>query len=108
MINDDNEDIPAEGVFTDQRLWGRPAKVWWQQEVMRAFPSVEDRLKVLEPLEAAMIGYGTTTLFYHLEEIAGHYVTFKSADDETFIYVNVRLGAPILVDLPEPLRDGRS
>lgn len=101
-INDDNE-IPAEGVFTQQRLCGRPAKVWWHQEVMRAFPRVEDRLKVLEPLEAAMIGYGTTTLFYHIEEVAGHHVTFESADDDAFIYVNVRLGAPILVDLPDLL-----
>lgn len=101
MTHDD--DIPAEGVFTEQRLWGRPAKVWWQQEVMRAFPRVEDRLKVLEPLEDAMIDCGTTTLYYHIEKVAGHNVTFESADDEEFIYVNVRLGAPILVDLPEEL-----
>ncbi|MDP3196935.1 hypothetical protein [Tabrizicola sp.] len=101
MIDDD--DIPAEGVFTDQRIWGLPAKLWWQQEVMRAFPKVEDRLKVLEPLEAAMIRYGTTTLLYHLEEVAGHYVTFDSAEDEEFIYVNVSLGGPILIDLPEEL-----
>lgn len=97
------DDIPDEGVFTDQWIWGRPAKVWWDQEVMRAFPRVEDRLKVLEPLETAMIGYGTTTFFYHLERVAEHWVAFETADDDQVIYVNVRLGAPMLVSLPKEL-----
>ena len=101
MIDDD--DIPAEGVITDQWIWGRPAKVWWDPEVMRAFPRVGDRLKVLEPLEAAMIDYGATTFFYHLERVAEHWVAFQTADDDDFIYVNVRLGAPMLVSLPKEL-----
>lgn len=95
----DDDDIPQEGVFTDQWLWGRRAKVWFQREVMLAFPKVEDRLPILRALEDAMIRNGTTTLFYHMEQMGGHFVLYETADDEAFIYVNVRLGEPIAFPL---------
>jgi hypothetical protein len=64
----DDDDIPQEGLFTDQWLWGRRAKVWFQREVMLAFPKVEDRLPILQTLEDTMIRYGTARLFYHMEQ----------------------------------------
>jgi hypothetical protein len=98
----DDDDIPAEGVFTDQWIWGRRAKVWFQKEVMLAFPRVEDRLPILQALEATMIGCGTAELFYHMERMGDRFVLYESAEDEGCIYVNVRIGAPIAV----PLLDG--
>ena len=100
----DDNDIPPEGVFTDQWLCGRPTKVWFQREVILAFPRVADRLPILQALEDAMVRCGTATLFYHMEQIDGHFVQYESAEDEDYIYVNVRIGAPIAVPLPVALR----
>jgi hypothetical protein len=99
----DDDGIPPEGVFTDQWIWGRRAKVWFQREVMLAFPRVEDRLQILQALEDTMTRYGTATLFHHMEQIAGHFVLYETAEDEAFIYVNGRVGDPIAVPLPVAL-----
>ncbi|MFC3088146.1 hypothetical protein [Tabrizicola soli] len=101
-------DIPLEGIYTDQWLWSRPAKVWWQREVMLAFPKAEDRVPILGALENTMIACGTATLYYHLERIAEQWVKFESADDDEVIYVNVELGAPMIVDVPDELLPSRS
>jgi hypothetical protein len=99
----EEHEIPVEGIYTDQWLWGRRAKVWWQREVMLAFPKVEDRIPILDALENTMVACGTATLYYHLERIVEHWVKFESADDDEFIYVNVELGAPIMVEVREEL-----
>lgn len=107
-MRDDDDDIPKEGVFTDQRLLGRAARVWWQREVMLAFPKVSERLMVLDRLEETMINCGTTTIFYHCDVIATQFLTFESAEDEGgVIYVNVKTGTPIHFYLPE-LSEGRT
>lgn len=100
----DDDGIPPEGVFTDHWIWGRRAKVWFQRDVMLAFPRVEDRLQILQALEDTMIRHGTATLFYHMEQMAGHFVLFETAEDAAFIYVNVRVGEPIAFPLPVALR----
>jgi hypothetical protein len=99
-MHDDNA-FPAEDVFTDQWLCGRPTKVWWHRNVMLAFPGANDRLLILQALEDAMIQYGTTTFYLHVEQIGAHFVTYATADDGRIIYVNVTIGAPILIQLPE-------
>lgn len=98
MIKD--EDVPVEGMKTDEWLCRYRAKVWWQREVILAFPKVEDRQPILQALEDTMISCGTSTLYYHAEELDGHFLTFETADDEEVIYVNVRIGEPIIVAEP--------
>jgi hypothetical protein len=100
----ENDDIPDEGVTTDEWLRG-PARVWWQSEVMLAFPSVEDRTPILQALETTMIACRTATLYYHMEVIDGHFLRYETAEDEKFIYVNVTMGVPILIEVPEELLD---
>lgn len=102
----ENDDIPAEGVTTDEWLWGRRARVWWQREVMLEFPGVEDRTPILQALEKTMIACGTATLYYNLEVINGHFLRYETAEDEQFIYVNVAICAPIVFEIPEELMDG--
>ncbi len=107
-MRDDEDDIPEEGVFTDQRLLGHAAKVWWQREVMLAFPRVSDRVMILERLEQTMIACGTTTLYYHCEVIGTQFLTFETAEyEDRVIYVNVKTGTPICFHIPE-LFEGQS
>ncbi|MDM7933660.1 hypothetical protein [Tabrizicola sp.] len=93
-----DEDIPVEGIKTDEWLCGYRAKVWWQRDVILAFPGVSDRRLILQALEKTMIACGTATLYYHLEELGPHFLQIETAEADEVIYVNVRLGTPILFD----------
>ena len=101
MIDDD--DIPAAGLLTEQEICGRPALVFWQPEAIRAFPGDAEQLKAIERLEAAMIRYPTVTVLYHIEQVDGHHVTFKTSENRGCIFVTVALGRPIVNRLPQEL-----
>ena len=92
-----DEDVPVEGMKADEWLCGYRAKVWWQREVMLAFPSATDRGPILDALEKTMGSYGTATLFYHLEKVGPHFLQMETAETDDIIYVNVRIGEPIIV-----------
>lgn len=95
MMNE--HDVHFEGVRTDEWVWGRSARVWWDQEAFLAFPTVEDRREVLSYLETEMINCGTATLYYHAAEVGKKLVLFDSAEDAEVICINVRLGQPIML-----------
>lgn len=103
MIDDD--DFPAQDMLTEQRICGRLALVCWELEAIRAFPRPADRLKVIERLEAAIIRYATVTVLYHIEQIDGHHVTFKTLEDRGCNFVTIWLGRPIVNRLPQELLD---
>jgi hypothetical protein len=90
--------VPPEGVRTEEWVWGRHAFVWWDREAFLAFPAVGDRRTALSKLEAEMINCGTATLYYHAAKIGGEFVVVQSGEDERTIYINVRLGQPIMLD----------
>lgn len=96
-----DEDFKVVGVKTDEWLCGYRAKVWWQREVMLAFPRDTDRRLVLQALEKTMIACGTATLYYNLEKVGQHFLRMETAEADEVIYVNVQIGEPIVFDIPE-------
>lgn len=105
----DNEIDPDGGIRTVERLCDCRAEVWWDDAAKEAFSNEGARHKVLEPLEATMRHYETTTLYYHAEEIDGRYVTYQTAEEGGCIYVAVMISAPIVIegfDLDALLADG--
>jgi hypothetical protein len=97
----EDEDLSPEHAITDEWLYGHRAKVYWQSEVMVAFPKVSDRRLILQAIEKTMISCRTATLYYCLEQVCGHFLKIESTEAETVILVTVEMGAPILVDVPE-------
>lgn len=94
----DHDNRPNDGSVTAERLYDCRAEVWWADDAEMALPTAEERRRVLDPLEATMRRYGTTTLYYHAEEIDGHSVAYQTAEDEGCIYAAVRIAAPMLVE----------
>jgi hypothetical protein len=92
------ETTPTEGTRTEERLLECRAVVWWDDAAGVTFPTREARRKALDPLKATMQQYGTTTLYYHAEEIDGLHVTYETAEHEGSIYVAVMIAAPIIVE----------
>lgn len=93
----DAKKTPGMGMKTDERICDCPAKVFWDANVMAAFPTDTARKRVLEPIEGTMRCYGTTTLYYHLEKIDGFYIRYETSEQSGCIYVDITLSEPLVI-----------
>ena len=87
---------PGASIVIDEVIGDDPVRVEWCPDVLRLFPTPQDRVPILEAIGAAMERFESSTFYYHLSTIGEHHVAWDlyPSEDGTFLEARCMMGEP--------------
>lgn len=87
---------PDASILIDEVIGEDPVRVEWCPDVLRLFPTPQDRVPILEAIGAAMERFESYIFYYHLSTIGEHHVAWDlyPSEDGTFLEARCMMGEP--------------